>query len=44
MARRDLDASAVDHNLAFYETLRRLPPDARSRAILAASAAAKPPS
>lgn len=44
MARRDLDASAVDHNLAFYETLRRLPPDARSRAILAASAVSRPSS
>jgi Flp pilus assembly protein TadD len=44
LARRDLDAAATDHNLAFYDTLRRLPPDARSRAILSASATAKPPS
>lgn len=39
LAQRDLDAASVDHNLAFYETLRRLSPDARSRAILSASAA-----
>lgn len=44
LARRDLDAVAADHNLAFYDTLRRLPPDARSRAILSASAATKPQS
>lgn len=44
MARLDLDAAAADHNLAFYETLRRLPPDARSRAILSASAASHPQS
>jgi Flp pilus assembly protein TadD len=44
LARRDLDATAADHNLAFYDTLRRLPPDARSRAILSASAATKPQS
>ncbi|HWB47720.1 MAG TPA: tetratricopeptide repeat protein [Stellaceae bacterium] len=44
LARRDLDAAAADHNLAFYDTLRRLPPDARSRAILSASAAPKPQS
>ena len=39
MARMDLDPAAVEHNLAFYDTLRRLSPDARSRAILSASAA-----
>ncbi|HTZ35037.1 MAG TPA: tetratricopeptide repeat protein [Stellaceae bacterium] len=44
VARRDLDAASVDHNLAFYETLRKLPPDARSRAILSASAAPRPQS
>ena len=44
LARMDLDAASVDHNLAFYDTLRRLPPDARSRAILSASAAARPQS
>jgi len=44
LARRDLDAAAADHNLAFYDTLRQLPPDARSRAILSASASTKPQS
>ena len=44
MARRDLDAATAEHNLAFYATLRRLAPDARSRAILAASAGTKPSS
>jgi Flp pilus assembly protein TadD len=44
LARKDLDAASVDHNLAFYETLRRLSPDARSRAILSASAAPRPQS
>jgi Flp pilus assembly protein TadD len=39
LARMDLDPSSADHNLAFYESLRRLSPDARSRAILSASAA-----
>jgi Flp pilus assembly protein TadD len=43
-ARMDLDAAAASHNLVFYESLRRLPPDARSRAILAASAASQPQS
>ena len=44
LARVDLDAAAAQHNLAFYETLRQLPPDARSRAILSASAASRPQS
>jgi Flp pilus assembly protein TadD len=44
LARMDLDAAAAQHNLAFYETLRRLPPDARSRAVLSASAGSRPPS
>jgi len=44
LARRDLDAASVDHNLAFYDSLRRLSPDARSRAILSASAATRPQS
>jgi Flp pilus assembly protein TadD len=43
-ARMDLDAASASHNLAFYETLRRLPADARSRAILSASAASRPQS
>jgi Flp pilus assembly protein TadD len=33
MAARDLDAAAVQHNLAYYETLRRLSPEARQHAI-----------
>lgn len=41
LARMDLDTAAAKHNLAFYETLRRLPPDARSRAILSATAASR---
>lgn len=44
LARMDLDAAAAQHNLAFYETLRRLPPEARSKAILSASAASRPQS
>ena len=44
VARVDLDPASVDHNLAFYESLRRLPPDARSRAILSAGAAPRAPS
>lgn len=38
MGRLDLDAASVTHNLTYYETLRRLAPEARSRAILGASA------
>ena len=33
MAARDLDAAAIQHNLAFYETLRRLSPEARQHAV-----------
>ncbi len=44
VARVDLDPAAVDHNLAFYESLRRLSPDARSRAVLSASATSRPAS
>jgi Flp pilus assembly protein TadD len=33
MARTDLDPQSVQRNLAFYDTLRRLSPDARERAI-----------
>jgi Flp pilus assembly protein TadD len=40
MARMDLDEDAVQHNLAYYETLRSLPTSARSQAIIAASARA----
>jgi Flp pilus assembly protein TadD len=34
IARIDLDDAAVEHNLAYYQSLRELSPDARSRAIL----------
>jgi Flp pilus assembly protein TadD len=37
MARRDLDPQAVQRNLAFYDSLRRLSPEARARAIQALS-------
>src|SRR5205085_829079 len=33
IARRDLDAASVQHNLAYYERLRKLSPEARRRAI-----------
>jgi Flp pilus assembly protein TadD len=32
----DLDPASVEHNLAFYQTLRTLSPEARSQAILSA--------
>jgi Flp pilus assembly protein TadD len=35
MARRDLDGASVQRNLAYYDTLRRLSPQARQRAIRA---------
>jgi Flp pilus assembly protein TadD len=44
VALADLDPASVDHNLAFYESLRRLSPDARSRAVLSASAGPRPAS
>jgi Flp pilus assembly protein TadD len=34
LGRIDLDDVAVEHNLAYYQTLRELSPEARSRAIL----------
>jgi Flp pilus assembly protein TadD len=34
LGRIDLDDSAVEHNLAYYQTLRELSPETRSRAIL----------
>jgi Flp pilus assembly protein TadD len=37
LGRIDLDDAAVEHNLAYYQTLRELPLDARTRAILSAS-------
>jgi Flp pilus assembly protein TadD len=33
MARHDLDGASVQHNLAYYDSLRRLSPQARQRAI-----------
>jgi Flp pilus assembly protein TadD len=36
LGRIDLDEASVEHNLAYYRTLRELSPDARSRAILSA--------
>lgn len=36
LARMDLDPAAVQHNLAFYATLRRLSPQARAKAMLSA--------
>jgi Flp pilus assembly protein TadD len=36
LGRIDLDEASVEHNLAYYQTLRRLSPEARSRAVLSA--------
>lgn len=36
IGRIDLDQASVEHNLAYYSTLRQLPPDALSRAVLSA--------
>lgn len=37
LGRVDLDEVAVEHNLAYYQTLRAMPPAARERAIWSAS-------
>lgn len=37
LGRIDLDEAAVEHNLAYYQTLRSLSPEARDRAILSAA-------
>jgi len=37
LARMDLNPAAVQHNLAYYGTLRRLSPEARAQAVLSAS-------
>jgi Flp pilus assembly protein TadD len=37
LGRIDLDEAAVEHNLAYYQTLRELSPEARNRAILSVS-------
>ncbi len=42
LARIDLEPSAVQHNLAYYETLRHLAPDARSKAVLSATSGLQP--
>lgn len=39
IGRIDLDAGAVEHNLAYYQTLRELSPEARNRAILSSGPA-----
>jgi Flp pilus assembly protein TadD len=39
LGRIDLDDAAVEHNLAYYQSLRELSPEARSRAILSAGPA-----
>lgn len=44
IGRLDLDPASVDHNLTYYDTLRRLSPEARSRAIRSLGAAASPSS
>ena len=36
IGRIDLDETVVEHNLAYYQTLRELSPEARNRAILSA--------
>jgi Flp pilus assembly protein TadD len=38
LGRIDLDEASVEHNLAYYQTLRELSPEARGRAILSAGA------
>ena len=43
IGRIDLDQASVEHNLAYYQILRELPPDALSRAILSAGHAAGTP-
>ena len=39
LGRIDLDDVSVEHNLAYYQSLRELPPEARSQAILSGSPA-----
>ena len=39
VSRIDLDDASVEHNLAYFATLRELSPEARSRAILSAGGA-----
>jgi Flp pilus assembly protein TadD len=39
LGRMDLDDPSVEHNLAFYQMLRQLPPEARNQAILSGGGA-----
>jgi Flp pilus assembly protein TadD len=39
LGRIDLDDASVEHNLAYYQSLRELSPEARSQAILSSSSA-----
>jgi hypothetical protein len=39
LGRIDLDAAAVENNLAYYQSLRELSSEARNRAILSAGGA-----
>jgi Flp pilus assembly protein TadD len=41
-ARMDLNEAAAEHNMAYYDTLRRLPPEARTRAVLSANSGLQP--
>jgi Flp pilus assembly protein TadD len=41
-ARRDLSEAAVEHNMAYYDTLRRLAPEERNKAVLAANSGLQP--
>jgi Flp pilus assembly protein TadD len=43
LGRVDLDEAAVEHNLAYYQTLRELSPQARDRAIWSAGLTRPPP-
>ena len=43
LGRIDLDEASVEHNLAYYQTLRALSPEARGRAILSASGSRQAP-
>jgi Flp pilus assembly protein TadD len=41
-ARIDLTEAAVEHNMAYYDTLRRLSPEERSKAVLSANSGLQP--
>ncbi|HEY1798464.1 MAG TPA: tetratricopeptide repeat protein [Stellaceae bacterium] len=41
-ARRDLSEAAVEHNMAYYDMLRRLSPEERSKAVLSANSGLQP--